>query len=152
MCPGVWTARSPPAGEVGVLAVLEQPVGDGHARRSGRSFSAVPDVGGRLVGVGAERDQEGDLGGDRRGRVAVRRGADDGGVGGVHGDPGARGLPHPLGQAEVVEVQVGDQHAADVGDARRRSTASPAVSAAQPSSLSQPVSSRPRPPPSRAKA
>ena len=47
----------------------------------------------------------------------MRGGGDHGGVGRVHGHPGAGGLTHPLGEPEVVEVQVGDQDSAHVLDA-----------------------------------
>jgi hypothetical protein len=39
---------------------------------------------------------------------------DERGVGGMEGDPRPGQLPHPAGEAVVVGVDVGDEHAADV--------------------------------------
>ena len=60
-----------PAGQVREVAVLEQAVGDRHARE-GRQPLDRPDVGHRVVPVGAERHQELDLRGGEGGRVPVR--------------------------------------------------------------------------------
>ena len=117
VCPGVWTARSGQPGQVGDVAVLEQPVGHGHARERARSSPPGPTSAAASSRAGAQGDEELDLLGDGGRGVPARSEPTIAGVGRVHGDPGAGRLAHPAGQAEVVEVQVGDQHAADVGDA-----------------------------------
>ena len=103
---GVHCAQ-PPARQVGDVAVLQQPVGHGHPGELlvvlGRAH-----VLGRVVRVGAQRDQERHLGGDRGGRVAVHGGADELGVGRVHGHPRAGGLADPAGQPEAWIAFLGD--------------------------------------------
>lgn len=49
-------------------------------------------------------------------RFGLARAADHRGVGGMHRDPGAGGLPDLGGQAVVVGVMVGDQYAVEVGE------------------------------------
>ena len=67
-------------------------------------------------------------------------------VGRVQRDPRTPSLPDPAGQADVVEVQVGDQDAADVGDPAPMDSR-PASRACQASSLPPAASISTRPPP-----
>ncbi len=117
--PGGPDGAQPPPGEGEQLAGDDLPVGDGGPQaRQGADAAAR-----------AGRPQGGDvlLGGSGGGQLlahVVEPGAglggagpyDDLGVGGVHRDPGAGGLADPAGQAVVVGVVVGDEHAVDVGD------------------------------------
>ncbi len=117
--PGGPDGAQPAPGQRQQLPGDDLPVGDGGAQprqgphpaaRAGRPQRGDVLLGGSGGGEPAAHvvEPDGGLGG---------AGAqDDRGVGGVHGDPGAGGLADPAGEAVVVGVVVGDDHAVHPGD------------------------------------